>query len=312
MHSEPKRVRLFETSSLSDLEAAAAKLAADHGHAQRALVIAGGDGSYMAGITALHAAFAKNGGAEGALPPIALIPGGTVNTVARNWGYRGGGLLSIGAIGAIGDRDAAKYTSLLLSAILTGKAIATARPTLRVRSYHGTSVVERIGFIVGAGLVTRFFEVYMQQGARGYRSAASIVMRVFGGSLAGGALARRVLEPARCQLEVDGVRAPFDRTSLVCASVVRDLGLGLRLLYRAGESRERFHIVATPLDPSRLGPQLPLVLAGKPLFGTRVDVLARKATLTMPNEGAFVLDGELEAGERVEIEAGPTIQVFSV
>jgi hypothetical protein len=54
------------------------------------------------------------------------------------------------------------------------------------------------------------------------------------------------------------------------------------------------------------------VLAGKPLVGMRVDVLARKATLAMPSDGAFVLDGELFASERVEIEAGPTIRLLSI
>jgi|GEM_PF-627641 len=356
-------MRLLETRSLSDLEAAAAEIAADPGDT---VVLAGGDGSYMAGVTALRNAFANrqdrfqvdassrrherrpdsnctestkwtkysesNGAKRSeqpaaalrtapqpptvkshqiesgqiAWPKIALVPGGTVSTVARNWGYEGGGLLSIG------DGAAAKYTDALLSAIVSGHTEVTARPTLLVRNHNGDAAcVEHVGFIVGAGLVARFFEIYTNQGSGGYRSAASLVMRIFGGSLFGGALARRVLEPVPCQVEVDGVRAPFDRTSLVCASVVRDLGLHLHLLHRAGEERDRFHIVATSLGPSRLGPQLPRVLAGKPLIGTHVDALAERATLTMP-KGAFVLDGELFTGDRIEIEAGPVIRVLSM
>ena len=94
------------------------------------------------------------------------------------------------------------------------------------------------------------------------------------------ALADRVLTPVPCTLEVDGVSAPFDRVSLVCASVVRDLGIGIRLLYRAAEENERFHVVATPLGPSRLGPQLPFVLAGRPLLGARnIDALAASLDL---------------------------------
>jgi hypothetical protein len=172
---------------------------------------------------------------------------------------------------------------------------------------------ERVGFIVGAGLVSRFFEVYEREGARGYAGAASIVARVFAGSFARGALARRILTPDPCTIEVDGERAALDRTSLVCASVVRDLGLGLRLLYRAAESHDRFHVVASPLGPSALGPQLPLVLAGRPLLGAgRVDTLAGRLTLRFgESDGAYVLDGELLRSPEVAVTAGPVLRVLS-
>jgi diacylglycerol kinase (ATP) len=248
-------------------------------------------------------AFADAGRDEDALPAIGLAPGGTVSTVARNWGFKGGGLFSGGA-------DAARYASRLLDAVSAGRASATVRPTLRVADDAAT----RIGFIVGAGLVSRFFEVYDEDGARGYGGAAKIVARIFAGSFARGRLAQRVLTPVPCILEVDGVRAPFDRASLVCASVVRNLGIGMRLLYRAGEAHDRFHVVASTLGPTWLGPQLPLVLAGRPLLGQgRVDALARHVTLRFPeSDGAYVLDGELVRAERVEITPGPLLRILSV
>jgi diacylglycerol kinase family enzyme len=302
-------VRVVETHSMADLDAAAEEIARV---VPDAVVIAGGDGSYMAGVTALVRSFTDAGRGEDGLPLVALAPGGTVSTVARNWGFRGGGLLSGGS------RDAAHYTSRLLSAVVAGRAKRTMRPTLRCTDDHTT----RVGFIVGAGLVSRFFEVYDEEGARGYRGAASIVARVFAGSLTKGALAARVLTPVPCIVEVDGERADFDRTSLVCASVVRDLGIGVRLLYRAAEEHERFHVVATPLEPSRLGPQLPLVLAGRPLLGARnVDALARSLELRFRvgeedgagrGDGAYVLDGELFRADTLRVTAGPVLRVLSV
>jgi hypothetical protein len=117
---------------------------------------------------------------------------------------------------------------------------------------------------------------------------------------------------------VDGARAPFERASLVCASVVRDLGLGMRLLHRAAEETTRFHVVATPLEPSRLGPQLPLVLAGRPLLGSRnVDALATTLELRFgaagaEAEGAYVLDGELLRATFLRVTAGPVLRTLSV
>lgn len=293
-------VRVIETHSMADLDAAAEALARD---VPDAIVLAGGDGSYMAGITALAGAFTAAGRGEGALPAIALAPGGTVSTVARNWGFRGGGLFSRG------EAEAARYAERLLDAVSRGGARETLRPTLRAND----DGAERVGFIFGAGLVSRFFEVYDEEGASGYRSAASIVARIFAGSFTGGALAERVLTPVPCILEVDGVRTKEDRASLVCASVVRDLGIGMRLLYRAAEENDRFHVVATPLGPAKLGPQMPLVLAGRPLLGAgNVDTLARTLDLRFEGGGAYVLDGELLRTDHVVVTAGPVLRILSV
>lgn len=292
------RIDIVETRSLAELEAAMDELAAAP---PRTVLVAGGDGTYMASLSSLVASYAKHGHTE--LPAIGLLPGGTVSTVARNWGFRGGGLF------ANADRDAARYVTRFLEELAEGRTETRARPTLRVTSDEGT----RVGFIAGAGLVSRFFEVYDGEGARGYGGAASIVARVFTGSFTRGALAKRILDPVRCTIEVDGVRAPFDRTSLLCASVVRDLGLGMQLLYRAGESLERFHVVSSSLGPARLGPQLPLVRLGRPLLGTRVDTLAKEVTLRFPKgEGAYVLDGELLRSDAVSIAAGPVIRVVGL
>ncbi len=269
-------VRVIETSSLAELDAAAREIASG---APDVVVLAGGDGSYMAGINALERAC-------GTLPKIAFAPGGTVSTIARNWGFSG---------------DPTSHSKCLLDS-LSGNF--ERRPTLRV---NGT-----LGFIFGAGLVARFFEVYEREGAPGYAGAARIVARIFGGSFVRSTFARSILDPVRCDVSVDGERAPFDRVSLAAASVVRDLGLSMKLLYRAGEELDRFHAVATPLGPSRLGPQMPLVLAGRPLLGPRVDRLARSFRLRFPSgEGAYVLDGELLRSDDVEVVPGPAFELVT-
>ncbi len=283
-------MRVFETRTTDELDAAARAIA--EGDPGVPVVLAGGDGAYMAGVTALARAFGDR-----ALPPIALAPGGTVRTVARNWGMSG---------------DPVRSMRRLLDAIETGAARSTRRPTLRVRATtRGEERSERIGFIVGAGLVSNFFEVYEARGANGTAAAARIVARVFAGSFVGSKFARAVLDPSPCEIEADGVIAPFDRVSLFCASVVRDLGLGMRLLYRAGEEHDRFHAVATPLGARLLGPQMPLVLAGRPLVGPRLDALVRTLRLRFAGRGAYVLDGDLFRTDELEVTAGPTIDVLT-
>ena len=138
------------------------------------------------------------------------------------------------------------------------------RPTIRVTDDRGG---ERVGFIFGAGLVARFFDEYYAASHQGYAGAAAIVARVFAGSLVASELARRVLEPVAATLTVDGVEASARAFSLVLASVVRDVGLHIRVTPRGGETMGAFHAVASPLGPRALGPQMPRVLAGRKLLG---------------------------------------------
>jgi len=276
------RARIHETRSFSDLEAAVRALVE---RGTDCVVLAGGDGSYLAGTTALHRAFGDT------LPTVAFAPGGTVCTVARNWGLRG---------------DEAAYAGRLVRAALAGTTARTQRPTLRVRDDRGG---DRIGFIFGAGLVARFFDAYYETEAQGYASAAALVARIFVGTFTSGRLAARVLTPSPCSLSVDGVRQGPTAWSLIAASVVRDLGLHMQLLYRAGEDPGAFHLVASALPARQLSPQVVRVLLGRGLRGAgHVDTLARELTVELGAEApTYVLDGERLAARSVTVTAGPIL-----
>jgi diacylglycerol kinase family enzyme len=247
------------------------------------VLLSGGDGTLMAGASALYRHFPAD-----ALPPIAPIAGGTACTVSRNWGLHG-------------------ETVSSLERMLMGPRRLALRPTLFVRD----DACERIGFILGTGLVARFFELYYQDGAHGYLGSAKLVARIFAESFVGGAMARRVLEPLPCSLEVDGERQAPEAWSLICAAVVPNLGIHMLLTYRGGEDPQRPHLVATPMRSRQLGPRLPRVLAGKSLGGPdHVDALTPRFSLRFPNGGGpFVLDGELLTAREVHVAAGPQWQV---
>jgi diacylglycerol kinase family enzyme len=255
----------------------------------------------MAGVTALAAAFG-----ERALPRLALIPGGTAATIARNWGMRGdpAGLVErIVADAQRGDRMDRR---------------AVPRPTLRVRAATERGVEERIGFIFGTGLVAKFFDLYDEDGGRGYAAAARIVSRVFVESFFDGAYARRVLDPLPCTVEVEGRALDPRAWSLICAAVVPNLGLQMRVTYRAGEDLTRPHLIASPLPSRELGPRAPLVLAGKRIGGAgHFDDLVREfrvrfdaADAPSPGDGPYVLDGDTLRAREVIVSAGPSIRVL--
>jgi len=273
---------IHETTSMAELDAAVAFI---HERGTDCVVLAGGDGSYLAGTTALSRVFGD------AMPAIAFAPGGTVSTVARNWGFTG---------------SAPDYARRLIRAVLDRGGVRTKRPTLHVKDDRGG---DRIGFIFGAGLVAHFFDAYYDAPIQGYATAAAIVARVFVGSFTGGALARRILSPTRCKLIVDGETQSPQSFTLIAASVVRDLGLHMHLLHRAAEDPAAFHLVASALPAAELGPQMPRVLRGLPLEGAgHVDRLAKEMLLELGDEsGAYVLDGDRIRAGAVTITPGPVL-----
>jgi len=279
--------RVHETRSLEELDRAARAIAQ---RGTRAVVLAGGDGAHMAGLSALARAF------DGALPRVALAPGGTVCTVARNFGMRGPGQA---------------WAQRVVRAACGAATRIEKRATLRVRDDAGG---DRVGFIFGAGLVARFFDAYYAEPAPGLARAARIAARVFAGSLVGSPDAEAMLGRTACSLEVDGeIVGPGDARgwSLVLASVVRDVGLHILATYRAGEQPGRFHVVASGLPPRALGRQVPRVLSGRPMRGEpNVDALARTLVVAFEEENAYVLDGDVMRAREARIEAGPEIAVL--
>ena len=116
-----------------------------------------------------------------------------------------------------------------------------------------------------------------------------------------------------CTLTVDGALQQAHAYSLVVSSVVRDLGLSMRVLYRAGEDPQRVHLVASALGAKRLGPQMPLVLAGRALRGRdHVDTLAGSFRVTFTGDhDAYVLDGDMLRAPWVEVSAGPMLRILT-
>jgi len=282
-------VFVHETHDLDDLDRAVASLVGDG--ASR-VVLAGGDGTFMAGASAI----ARHLGAA-ELPELALLPAGTVGRLARSLRIRGAP-----------EARAESYADL--DEATRGHAQSSLRLTSTARD--GTTC-QRIGFIFGTGLVARFFDVYEERGAGGVIDAARIVARTFASSLHGGAFARRVLDPLPCRLEVDGRLLDPESWSLVCAAVLRDLGLGMRVTYRAGEDPRRVHLVAHALPPAVLGPRVGRVLMGRSIANPGepgFDGLANTFRVTFDQEGPWVLDGDRFRDREVEITPGPTLRIL--
>jgi diacylglycerol kinase family enzyme len=277
------RGKVFATASLDDLDEAARFAVTSRASA---VVICGGDGTYLATVTALTRA----AGGE-PMPPIVLARGGTVSIVARNWG---------------GGEDPVSVARRVVERPLTLRFAR--RPTLAVAEAGGE---RRVGFTFGTGLVANFFDEYERAGAGGNLTALRITLQVFAESLIGGPFAARILSPLPCRITADGKALAPEAYSLVLCSVLRDVGLHLLVTHRAGEDPARPHLVASPLRPFALGPQFPRVLLGRSLRGAgNFDDLVGSFDVEFADaNGHYVLDGDSFHTARVTVSAGPVIHV---
>lgn len=279
------RARLWVTRDVEELAETVTQIAE---LGARRVILCGGDGTFMSGVTALQRVFPSRD-----MPSVIFAPAGTVATVAKNFGHR------------------SDLLSTIQRAVATGALPPSMeRPTLRIAEQGGET---RIGFMFGTGLVARFFDRYYAAGGDGYGTAARIVARIFVGSVVGDAYSQSVLEPLPCTVSVEGRELEPRGYSLIMSSVVKNLGLHMLVNYRAGEDPERPHLVASPLGTRQLGPQAPRVLLGRPLAGEGIfDDLVQSFTVRFPGEdGPYVLDGDVLRAREVTVSAGPRVRVIT-
>ena len=247
------------------------------------VAMCGGDGTNLATITAAVRSFG-----EGALPRFALLRGGTVNTVARNLGIGG-------------------TPEQILAALVRRRRAGT---PVREVGQDLLDVEGRFGFLFAAGMGARFLERYYAGPVLGVPWASVLAARTVLSSLVKGGFARSLFEPLPCTLVADGAELPIAEVRLLVASVVADVGIGMRVAWRAGQQPNRFHVVASALPMRSMALQLGRVIAGEALAGgPHVDLLARELEVRFTRPQSFTLDGELFREERVRVRVGPRIWI---
>jgi diacylglycerol kinase family enzyme len=241
-----------------------------------------GDGGAQSMIHALVVEYATAGRSP---PRIALLRGGTVNTIARNFAI-------------VGTPDV----------LLRRLADAIDRGALPTVTQRLLAVDGQRGFLFAAALGARFLQLYYD-GVPSPARALRLAARVASSAAIGGALARRLFRPASVTLtHDDSSPLRFDARVLI-ASTIREVGVGLRMCPRAFDA-DRFELVASGMPPTRLARRIPAVLAGRTLDGSpHLDVLCARATLLFDEDEPYTLDGELYTARQLTIERAEPIEI---
>jgi diacylglycerol kinase (ATP) len=255
------------------------------------LCVNGGDGTVHKVLSAFHQVYG-----EQPLPLVALLRGGTMNTVASGLGIRGKPEDLLGAV---------------VSRYHDDEPFAVAERNLLVVR-DGVNP-PRVGFLFGNGLVSNFLEVYYEGGDASPWKAVKVLVRAIGSVLLKGELAARLARPVRGQVEVDGHAWSAPELLTLVAGTVDDIGLGFRPFHAVVGRPGHLQVIGFGCSIGAIVANLWRIRLARPVPAPGVvDQVARGFVLSGAGPQGYMIDGDFyQGGQRIEVAVGPRIRLIT-
>jgi diacylglycerol kinase (ATP) len=262
------------------------------------LAISGGDGTNHVTLTGFLDVY---GGAT--MPQVALLRGGTMNTVANSVGIGPG--KPEGLLGRL-MRDYAQHASMPLENV--------ERHVMRVAPADGGK--PHYGFLFGTGVVAGYLAEYYAGGEPTPLVAAQTLFRAIGSALVGGEMIRRMAKPFRGTVELDGGTRWEERDYLaVAAGTIAHIGLNFKPFHRYDEKAGHFHILGIHTSPVRFVQDLPRIHRCQPMRpGKTYETVSTRVIVRGAEDLVrYMIDGDLhQAHGAIEVSTGPKVKLVVV
>jgi len=260
------------------------------------LAISGGDGTNHVTLTGFLDVY---GGAT--MPQVALLRGGTMNTVANSVGVRRG--RPEGLLGRL-IRGYAQRASAPLEDV--------ERHVMHIAPLGGGKA--HYGFLFGTGVVAGFLAEYYRDRNPTPLVAAKTLVRAVGSALVGGETIRRMARPFVGSVALaDGARWPERAYLTVTAGTIAHIGLNFKPFWRYAEHPAAFHILGIYASPTSVVAELPRIHRAEPMRGGKAfEALADRAVVRgAGGPVSYMIDGDLhESPGELEIAIGPRVKLI--
>ncbi len=275
---------VYETRSIDELPALA------HDFIDKGidiLAINGGDGTAHVTLTNFIPVYLEKGLA---LPKLLSLRGGTMNTISKSIKHKGKGEEILTSV-------VQKYKE--------GKEIQHVRqPVLKIN--------EKYGFIWGYGIAGNFLEYYYKGAVLGPWQAFKVTARLIASAIFQTSMAKEIFgkHPTVMEMEGDTVEMPDCRAILICS--IKEVGLGVKLAYRAYEKPGYVHIRGTTMNPFKVVPFVPKIILGKRVKNPGViDELGKNVYIKTEGNPPYTVDGEMyKDANEFRVCQGPVLNVI--
>lgn len=255
------------------------------------LGIAGGDGTNHVTLTGFHQVYGNE-----PLPTVALLRGGTMNTVANSLAIPRGcpeGLL---------DRLVVRYLET---------------PLLPAVEQWTLDIEGKLGFLWGLGVVPAFLQEYYDTGNPSPWAAVKVLARGIASAMVNGPMIQRMTRPVEAEIETDtGERWSMKEYFAIAAATIRDIGLGFKPFYRTGEIPGAFHLLGIHTSPLGFVADLPRIYRAQGMrAGKCTEALVRRATVRCREPTVrYMIDGDVLEHPRGEITVriGPVVRIATM
>jgi diacylglycerol kinase family enzyme len=255
------------------------------------LALNGGDGTNHVTLTRFIEVYGDK-----PLPKIALLRGGTMNTVSEAVGIKG---------------TPSRLLANLVEKYYTRQPFETTkRDMLKITDEHGTNY----GFIFGNGIISNFLEIYYKSGDPSPKTAALLLGRAIAQVATGGDIIDKLFEPFNADVTFgDGESWPARDYKAVMAATVDQIGLGFRPFIRCEEREGTFHVLAITAGPLGTAAMLPRMRLGLPVHAEGIrGKIASQALFRSDTPIHYTIDGDMHTAQsgQVRLEAGPRVELI--
>lgn len=279
------------------------------------LGISGGDGTNHVTITGFIDVYDGS-----ALPRLAFLRGGTMNTVANSVGVGHG--KPEGLLGKLIRAYAARAAEPLLD---VERHVLKIAPADRTPESHERGSDTNYGFLFGTGVVYGYLAEYYRGGEPSPLVAAKTLARGVGSTIVQGEMIQRMAKPFRGSVTIKGTEpsgAEADRVRnnwperdylAVAAGTIDQIGLGFKPFYRYGERPNAFHILGIHTNAMGFVREMGRVHRGEAMSADKTYEAVSEKAIVRSADGTmrYMIDGDLHStrGE-VELSVGPRVKIL--
>ncbi len=247
------------------------------------LALSGGDGTNHRTLTIFIQLYQDQ-----PLPKIALLRGGTLNTIASSCGIRG------------------TPEKILMNLIYKYHS----NESFRTIPIYPMCINGRYGFIWGCGVIFRFMDAYYTGETVSPPQAAWTLTHSIASALVNGRLARALFRRFDATVTVNGHRWPYANYSAIYAGSVAQLGLNFRVFYLAGRP-DVFHGIGFSLPPRNVLRYVPKMFFGKPSgCPDLLEEACQEMQVKLEEPLSYTIDGDMyEPVDSFRITPGPALEV---